>query len=219
MQWIVGILLLGCFSTPFAASFDCGKAQTLVEKAICQNPSLSALDVELAAVYQTALQSLPDKPALREQQRQWLLNTRNPCQNETCLKRAYQQRIDTLRTLMYPHLERNKEGLSLRYERCMQQTEGVDHAMRACDYEETDFQEWRMQRAYQQLRKHLDQAQTASLQEVQELWRRYRDTHCYFLLQIDHGTLAQAMASNCVMNLTKERTAELEYYFEFYFND
>lgn len=57
-----------------AASFDCAKASTPVEKAICANPDLSRADEVLARAYATALGGLSDeaKAAIQASQREWL---------------------------------------------------------------------------------------------------------------------------------------------------
>lgn len=91
------LLILFLFSTPaFAASFDCSKASTPIEKAICSSKRLSALDVELAGTYAAARKLSGD--AVRESQRKWLSETRAECEDyEECLEQVYLTRIATLR--------------------------------------------------------------------------------------------------------------------------
>ena len=48
-----------------AASFDCTKAKTAQEKAICGTPALSAADDQMAAAYRAWLAAAP--PALHDQ--------------------------------------------------------------------------------------------------------------------------------------------------------
>ena len=83
-------------SITHAASFDCTKATTLVEKAICSESDLSALDEQLMAKYKDALSSAPNAANLKNDQKSWLVNTRNKCQDTACLKRAYIERIAAL---------------------------------------------------------------------------------------------------------------------------
>ena len=61
-----------------AASFDCTKATTAQEKAICADPELSRLDDSMSADYRAAMAWLPPagKPFLREAQREWLRGLR-----------------------------------------------------------------------------------------------------------------------------------------------
>jgi uncharacterized protein len=78
-----------------AASFDCGKAATPVEKAICGNPVLSKADERLAETFATALKETLNPQSLRAEQRQWLLS-RNKVKDMTALGGAYDERIGAL---------------------------------------------------------------------------------------------------------------------------
>ena len=57
-----------------AASFDCAKAKSPTEHAICTSPRLSVLDDRLSQAYERALHALSPEGAaqLKESQRQWL---------------------------------------------------------------------------------------------------------------------------------------------------
>lgn len=76
-----------------AASFDCGKATSKVEKIICEDPALSSLDEELGRVYQKALSDSSNATQLIARQKQWLKDGRNKCGDRTCLKLMYPNRI------------------------------------------------------------------------------------------------------------------------------
>jgi uncharacterized protein len=74
-RFLLGLALVLLAADPArAASFDCGAAQTVREKAICADPALSATDEKLAQAYRAA--SAPLSPetrrALRDGQRSWL---------------------------------------------------------------------------------------------------------------------------------------------------
>src|SRR6478736_1507793 len=78
-----------------AASFDCAKAKTPDEKAICSSPALSDLDVEMATLYWARMQ-LPmlmgARGAAQDEQRQFLAD-RASCGGSTiCLQTKYQAR-------------------------------------------------------------------------------------------------------------------------------
>ena len=76
-----------------AASYDCAKAVTIVEKTICATPRLSALDEELATTYKAVAKSAE----ARQEQRAWLV-TRNACEdNAECIEASYLARIASLR--------------------------------------------------------------------------------------------------------------------------
>lgn len=91
-------LTLG-ISTPIqAASFDCEKATSSVEQAICHSTELSRLDTILHDNYQSALANLPaaQADALRSSQREWL-KQRNVCgSQEACLNQLINQRASQL---------------------------------------------------------------------------------------------------------------------------
>ena len=92
----VVMVLLGSSSNLYAASFDCNKAATLVEQAICSNQKLSNLDQQLATMYKQALANSPNQEAIRERQREWLKWERNSCQDIACIKDAYLSRLTEL---------------------------------------------------------------------------------------------------------------------------
>lgn len=85
-----------------AASFDCTKASTSVEKAICSSPKLSLLDVNLDEKYREAMRASPSdlQNRIRDDQRRWLRTTRNTCTNNPCLARAYSLRLEELEDLL-----------------------------------------------------------------------------------------------------------------------
>lgn len=104
------VLLVG-MSAAQAASFDCAKAATPFETAICADPELSAADDLLAVAYQTAIGGL-SKAALAEvqkTQRAWLDYAQKSCTDDAqlpkgpynedqvaCLKGAYSARMRRL---------------------------------------------------------------------------------------------------------------------------
>lgn len=93
---ISSLILVVLSTTSFAASFDCKKSSTLVEKAICSNPKLSKLDDSLAKAYKQALDKAGDRASLQAEQRDWLSKIRNPCRHEACIQEAYQVRLAEL---------------------------------------------------------------------------------------------------------------------------
>ena len=55
-----------------AASFDCGKASTFVEKAICTDKQLSGLDDQLAGLYKAGRAAAANSATLEADQKAWL---------------------------------------------------------------------------------------------------------------------------------------------------
>lgn len=77
-------------------SFDCSKASTFSEKAICTDPLLGKLDGALSENYKYMLASNIGDGArndLKTTQRKWLAE-RNKCADNQCLTNTYRKRID-----------------------------------------------------------------------------------------------------------------------------
>ncbi|HVZ14201.1 MAG TPA: hypothetical protein VG894_07055, partial [Bauldia sp.] len=79
-----------------AASFNCAKAQTTDEKAICHNPALSDLDTQMATLYAVRMK-VPMLMGARgdagDEQSQWL-QSRHACgASVACLTGSYKGRI------------------------------------------------------------------------------------------------------------------------------
>jgi uncharacterized protein len=90
-------LLLCAFTAPVvnAASFDCAKAVSPVERMICSDRLLSRLDDALAENYRNMLSADfgGSKADLRGSQREWLAQ-RNKCKDSACLVGLYRLRVD-----------------------------------------------------------------------------------------------------------------------------
>lgn len=92
-MWIFlgGLVLHGAAQ---AASFDCAKAQSKVEKLICADAELSKLDEDLAVAYVAAIKDAGNA-GVRQTQKQWVAQ-RNSCTEVACVKDAYVKRIAEL---------------------------------------------------------------------------------------------------------------------------
>ena len=102
LLFITSLCISGSVS---AASFDCNKASTPVERVICADPNLSNLDEQMKAIY-TPLAKNSRETVLS--QRDWLRYGRNTCGDLTCLTTQYQQRITELRTGTHLHWAERK---------------------------------------------------------------------------------------------------------------
>jgi len=113
MVQLASALTLSLWAMPAAqaASFDCAKASSQVEQAICANPDLSRADEVLARAYATALGGLSDaaKAAVQKGQREWLGFAALACTTDAkpfrvaltddqqgCLNAVYRSRISEL---------------------------------------------------------------------------------------------------------------------------
>lgn len=97
MVGVVGVVVLS--HSLQAASFDCAKAASLIEKIICSDPTTSKMDSDLGSAYKSAMDKTADKAALKQEQRLWLKTKLNTCKDTNCLLDAYPQRIDQLNSI------------------------------------------------------------------------------------------------------------------------
>jgi uncharacterized protein len=81
-----------------AASFDCSKSRTSVERTICLVPELSQADDHMKAQYDSAVARSQNPAAVRQSQREWLRLVRNRCDTVGCLTSVYADRMKELRT-------------------------------------------------------------------------------------------------------------------------
>lgn len=112
---LLGLMVLALGASPVAAaSFDCAKARTQVEKLICADPQLSRQDSELAAAYGEALKAWDGQiaPYVKMSQRAWMRSrSLTPpgvsgdgryCEDDatrlTCLRQIHADRIAVLKS-------------------------------------------------------------------------------------------------------------------------
>lgn len=106
-------LLTLCFQA-HSASFDCAKAKSQIEKAICADSALGGLDEKLSKVYSTLRSNLTDvaKNKVRAAQLSWLKSLPSSCSSEAknkdatkfiaCLSNEYKSRISYLEIFLKP---------------------------------------------------------------------------------------------------------------------
>lgn len=100
-----GLLALSAWSSgAHAASFDCSKASNYIERQICDDTHLSELDEILHKEYQLAQARVPSPSKLKQEQRNWLKNTRSQCADSQCLRDVHIQRITALMSKNSPDL-------------------------------------------------------------------------------------------------------------------
>jgi len=98
------LLLVPCsvLMTPAqAATFDCNKASSFVEKAICSDSRLTSMDDQLGRLYKEALTESSNSEAVKTEQKAWL-SSRNQCKDSDCIMKAYTDRISALSAMTAP---------------------------------------------------------------------------------------------------------------------
>lgn len=103
-----------------ARSFDCAKADNSAEEAVCDDPRLARLDVELSRLYQLALNG-PNMSSdrlreLKSMQRGWIKG-RDDCWKSDvglngCIAGSYAIRIDEIRTGYFDARQDDSNGIS-----------------------------------------------------------------------------------------------------------
>jgi uncharacterized protein len=96
-RWLLVLAVVVPVNEARAASFDCARAESPVERLICSDPQVSKLDERLDKAYRAAeATGMWRRKALALDQRGWLENVRGKCSDAPCLVRAYQARIEEL---------------------------------------------------------------------------------------------------------------------------
>ncbi|UMZ14666.1 DUF1311 domain-containing protein [Pseudomonas sp. MPFS] len=94
--------VLACSQGVQASSFDCAKAASASEKAICADAYTAKLDSRLGKAWTATLGEAKDPKALRLGQREWL-KQRDQCQADLgCLRSQYLSRLMVLRYVNIP---------------------------------------------------------------------------------------------------------------------
>ncbi len=97
---LAALLMIAGWQPVWAASFDCSKAETADEKAVCADRQLNDQDVEMAVLY-TQLKPLLGMGArgdMEDEQAAWLKRRAACGADRACLSNAYQERIQQLRS-------------------------------------------------------------------------------------------------------------------------
>jgi len=95
-----------------AASFDCEKAVSKIEKMICVDGEVSDLDSKLGRLFHLAKWGAK---SIVEDQKNWLKNTRDKCEDIDCLKAVYVARISILKNAnTCPVIEKDILGFWIR---------------------------------------------------------------------------------------------------------
>ena len=82
-------------------SFDCARARTRGEQAVCSDSGLASLDRQMAAQYARAIAGVsPDRQALLRQSRDRFIAYRDSCPNDGCIAEAYRGRMQEISDIL-----------------------------------------------------------------------------------------------------------------------
>ena len=96
------LLVLAGQSSASAASFDCGKARSDDERAVCASRALNDRDVAVGLLYglDRKFLAMGGRGALIDQQVAWLRERRACGSDRACLMGVYDRRIGELRAII-----------------------------------------------------------------------------------------------------------------------
>lgn len=201
---LLATLLLA--TSAHAASFDCHKAASPIEKRICADPDLDALDSQVEAAFQGALDRSRRPDSVREGQRVWL-KTRDGCGDARCMKAAYQARVKAL-SAMADEPAVCSGGSTPEVNEC-DAAHGVWADKELARYVAAvrgkllgEAKDDPGRTAPKEALKDFDQAQTA--------WAAYRKAECGGIYDWwSEGTIRGAMYGGCYLAVTKARSAAI----------
>ncbi len=200
MFTIMGGMLLLCGGRAEAAGFDCRKAASRIERSICADPVLNALDSQLEGAYRGALDRSNQPSRVKDMQQAWL-KARDACADAKCMAAAYSRQIGLLSRISDdPPICRRSM---------------TDEEIDACAAE-------RSRRAEAELARYLSVARSRLMEEgsdaskgalrefdaSQTAWVAYREAECGAVYDWwRDGAVRVAMHAQCWQLVTKARTA------------
>ena len=205
-------------------SFDCAKAGNWVEKQICGNDALAALDAWFAPLYGQVAQRLTGKDldALKAKRKAWL-KARNDCKAEAdgtaCLNARYQEFTADLEK-QFSQLVGGGSGATAAAPAAkspLAECTGKADAS-ACLEQLVETEEANLADAEAKAgdaagqRDQADQNAHAAdrLAEANVAWRAYRNAECKRRQQAGDDADATAAYSVCLVELTRTRVRELQ---------
>lgn len=83
-------------SEPITPSFSCSKAHSNIEHTICSSAALAGYDRSVTAAYHRAMETSDDKPALKQEQIDWMKSRSSCASDAACLEKSMRERVDQL---------------------------------------------------------------------------------------------------------------------------
>jgi len=217
------------------ASFECDKAATALEKAICSDRRLGHADVMLGRVYRRFLSSLPKerKSDLIDAQKQWLKDVVRDCGGSesplssaarNCVANEFENRFTDLDTCFdSPEQQSAAECLrdtaSMRQEDSTSEANGKARASFDCEQPKSSLQlticadaglgqkDIELSEAYDHASEALTQHERGDLAESQKEWVEYVENLCPMGAT---GGIPPLLTRSCIRTAFATRTAQLQ---------
>lgn len=103
------------------------------------------------------------------------------------------------------------QGIRNTLDQCLDNASGVDPDIRDCLSDEIEYQDKRLNKAYQELLASLSPKRQLALRKAQRLWISFREKNCAFYWDSEEGgTADRIMAQECELDHRASRAKELE---------
>jgi uncharacterized protein len=216
------------------ASFECSKAETALEKAICSDRRLGHADIMLGRVYKRFMNSLPreKRSALIESQRQWMKHVVRDCRAsdaplslavQNCVANEFENRFTDLDSCFDSPEQQDaaeclRETASARQEEGTSETSGKTRASFDCEQPKSSLQlavcadaslgqkDIELSEAFADLSKTLSQSERGNLQNSQREWLHYVEGLCPMGAA---GGIPPLLTRSCIETAFQTRTAQL----------
>lgn len=217
MQYIIYILMVVVSAT--AASFDCSRVQTFIEKTVCTNPEISKADETLASLYVNILNQSSNSSDLIKEQRIWI-KERNSCKTDSCILEKYKNRETELNTWLHKEKAKELENCTDRPE-CWPEGSAMHTGLTYVIYlKKTSIQ---IKIKFEELiailsdspnyngEKNQDYRIISALTAQQKSWEKYRSDECELIGSITGagGSWPSTYATICELNLAEARLQNL----------
>ena len=203
-----------------AASFDCNKAKTDVEKGICNDPELSKLDSEIAEIYQKFDKNSKYYREIVKAQREWITKDRYLHEMEFTIQRDFLKWNLLLTNCME---KKSWETTNLSnaqiFEKCFgfaaseiltEQCERSRYDSALCDrvvMKVYDFMEKALSKEVElQYHENYGPEVLSNFRKARQAWLNYREAYCRLgWSTYQGGSIAGGIYSSCIEGFSRDR--------------
>lgn len=195
--FFVALLVVAPIAT--AASFDCTRAGSAVERLICSDRELSDLDNSLDEVFVMEIEREEAATRLRSSQKAWLA-ARNACSDAACVRHQYEDRLAQL--WCNPH--GRMSGSAIGANRC------AGMSLRIVERELGSLEQRYGRKVSEE--SNNPEYTLRTLAEEQKTWRTYRAAKCALRGALEGGSdgWKNAFSGMCEVEEAKRRVNELK---------
>jgi len=213
-KWL-GLILFSLFPTEkaVAASFDCAKAGTKIEKLICTTPNLSELDEKYSQVYRQVKKQQPEDEHIKYEALAALKQRESVCSEVECLEKWYRYRLFVLESRIANANAKNESGSQTNPNTVYKNldcatahsTIGIERCTSRKVFAARDIMNGYFNKSMERFAD--DVKVTSALQQGQSAWLEHVKSHCNAVWQIwRDGSIKNVRYLMCELNLVQQRT-------------